>query len=86
MSLNTQNSIFNFKEYEKILPNFLYKNISNNNELLILFVNPISGSQQGSIVLSLTDQYKNKEIKDFDIIFFPRKSNRKFFIFIISII
>jgi diacylglycerol kinase (ATP) len=76
MSLNTQNSIFNFKEYEKILPNFLYKNISNNNELLILFVNPISGSQQGSIVLSLTDQYKNKEIKDFDIIFFPIPENQ----------
>ncbi len=71
-----QNSIFNFKKYEKLLPNFLYKNISNNNELLILFINPISGSQQGSIVLSLTEQYKNKEITDFDIIFFPLIENQ----------
>ena len=71
-----QNSIFNFKKYEKLLPNFLYKNISNNNELLILFINPISGSQQGSIVLSLTEQYKNKEITDFDIIFFPLVENQ----------
>ena len=77
MSFNyPQNSIFDFQKYEKLLPNFLYKSISNNNELLILFINPISGSQQGSIVLSLTEQYKNKEITDFDIIFFPIPENQ----------
>ena len=61
---------FDFKKYKSLLPENLYKNLSNNGELLILFTNPISGSQQGSIVLSLTEQYKYKEILDFDIIFF----------------
>ena len=67
---------FDFKKYKSLLPENLYKNLSNNGELLILFTNPISGSQQGSIVLSLTEQYKYKEILDFDIIFFPIEENQ----------
>ena len=59
-----------YKSRSEIIPYNIKKDFINNNFLLI-FVNPISGSQEGKIILDYVKDFKETSIHSYNIIHFP---------------
>lgn len=49
--------------------------LESNTNLLILFINPISGSQEGKIIQEVVINNKDKEIDNYLIVHFPYKDD-----------
>jgi hypothetical protein len=53
----------------------LKEHFSSNGFLLVLFINPLSGSQEGNIILNLSQEHKDKSIPDYNVITFNDLEN-----------
>lgn len=71
--INHSITSFNFE----ILKSPLKENFSTNGSLLIIFVNPLSGSQEGNSILNLSQKYKIKSIENYNIILFQNKKEKE---------
>ena len=63
-----------YKSQSEIIPYNIKKDFINNNFLLI-FVNPISGSQEGKIILDYVKDFKETSIHSYNIIHFPKEED-----------
>ena len=68
-------SLFNFSDSD-IISNRLKEDFKNNQNFLIIFVNPTSGPKQGLTVLEYAEKYKN-ELENYKIITFPIIKEKK---------
>ena len=53
----------------------LKEHFSSNGFLLVLFINPLSGSQEGNTILNLSQEHKDKSIPDYNVITFNDLEN-----------
>ena len=74
-----------YKSSSEIIPYSIKEDFIDNN-FLIIFVNPLSGSQEGKIILDYVKNYKQVSINTFNIIHFPieEDSNEDSFLFPLS--
>ena len=70
MSLKKEKSEIFYKSSSEIIPYNIKEDFINNN-FLIIFVNPLSGSQEGKIILDYVKKYKEVTINTHNIIHFP---------------
>lgn len=75
---------FNEKKYDEITEDgdakslALFNDIKIKGRLIILFLNPVSGSQEGNIILDIISQYRIKSSPTIKIVKFPIDSHQSF--------
>lgn len=71
ISVNDQN------DFPEVANSVIEQDFENDGRLLVLFTNPISGSQEGKIIIALGERHRLQNYKDFVILKFPDCSDIK---------
>ena len=67
---------FNFLTYKNFLPEENKKDFEKS-DILVIFVNPKSGSQRGKKICNLSEEFRNEHFPNFNILNFPQKNTKK---------
>jgi hypothetical protein len=67
---------FNFLSYKNFLPEENKKDFEKS-DILVIFVNPKSGSQRGKKICNLSEEFRNEHFPNFNILNFPQKNTKK---------
>ena len=69
-------SNFDFNNYKNLLPEKNKNDFEKDGELLVIFVNPKSGSQRGVKICDLSQKYRNENFPNFNIVNFPQEKTK----------
>ena len=58
-----------YKKINGAIPMNIISDFTDDSNFLLIFVNPISGSQEGKIILDYIDKYREPSIRNYNIIF-----------------
>ena len=70
-------SVNNQNDFPEVANTVIEQDFENDGRLLVLFTNPISGSQEGKIIIALGERPRLQNYKDFVILKFPDCSDIK---------
>ena len=73
---NEFTSNFDFENHKNYLPEKNQNDFENDGQLLVIFVNPKSGSQRGVKICDLSEKYRNENFTNFNIINFPKEKTK----------
>ena len=68
-----------YKKINGAIPMDIISDFIDDANFLLIFVNPISGSQEGKIILDYVDKYREPSIRNYNIIHFPVEEQNDWF-------
>jgi diacylglycerol kinase (ATP) len=68
-----------YKRINGAIPMDIISDFIDDTNFLLIFVNPISGSQEGKIILDYVDKYREPSIRNYNIIHFPVEEQNDWF-------
>ena len=68
-----------YKKINGAIPMNIISDFIEDSNFLLIFVNPISGSQEGKIILDYIDKYREPSIRNYNLIHFPVEEQNDWF-------